>query len=167
MSNQKFPMTAAGHARLRKMLDQLKAERPQISAAIEEARAHGDLKENAEYHAAKDKQGLVEAKIRELETKIARSQIIDPTSLSGSRVSFGATVTILDNDSDEETTYAIVGEDESDYKNGLLNFMSPIARGLMGKEEDDEVKIHVDNGVRSFTIMKVEFVAIQLSEPAH
>lgn len=163
MSTTRFPMTPAGHARLKRQLERLKAERPHISAAIEEARAHGDLKENAEYHAAKEKQGMVEARIRDIETRVALAQVVDPASLSGARVSFGATVTLIDNDSDEELTWAIVGEDEADYRHGLLNYLSPIARGLMGKEEDDEVKIPVDAGVRSFTVLKVRFQAIELA----
>lgn len=158
-------MIPAAHARLRDELDQLKrVERPRISASIEEARAHGDLKENAEYHAAKDKQGLVEARIRALETRIALADVIDPERLGGSRVSFGATVKLLDLDTDEELVYAIVGEEEADFRHGLLNYKSPIARGILGKEEGDEVTIEVGSGQRNIEIIEVEFKPIALPE---
>lgn len=163
--SQRFPMTPAGYARMKKQLDQLKrVERPGISAAIEEARAHGDLKENAEYHAAKEKQGLIEARIREYEAKVSLAQVIDPTTLSGSRVTFGATVRLMDNDTDEEVTYSIVGADEADVKSRLLNYLSPIAAGLMGKEVDDDVEIRTDGGKRSFTILAIEYREIILPE---
>ena len=159
---ERHPMTPASYRKLAAELDRLKTvERPAISAAIEEARAHGDLRENAEYHAAKDKQGHIEARIRVLETKIALSQVIDPASLSGAVVRFGATVTLLDLDNDEEMTLSIVGEDEADFKKGLLNYASPIARGLFGKEEGEEVSIEAPAGTRNFEILKVVYKAIE------
>ena len=161
---ERFPMTPAGRDRLKEELDYLKrVERPAISAAIEEARAHGDLKENAEYHAAKEKQGLSEARVRLLETKLALAEIVDPLRLGGHRISFGATVSLLDLDTDEEFTYAIVGDEEADFKHGLLNYKSPIARGVLGKEEGDEVSIEVGNGTRNFEILEVEFKEIKLA----
>ncbi len=164
---QKYPMTPAGRDRMKRTLDHLKrVERPAISAAIEEARAHGDLKENAEYHAAKEKQGLTEARIREYEAKLAMAQVIDPERLSGARVSFGATVTLLDLDTDEELTYSIVGDDEADFRHGLLNYKSPIARGVLGKEEGDEVEIDTGSATRSFEILAVEFKPIVLPDDA-
>ena len=161
----KYPMTPAGRRRLSEELEHLRTnERPVISQAIEEARAHGDLKENAEYHAAKDRQGMVEARIRELETKLSLAQVIDPTSVvPSSVVRFGATVTLLDLDTDEEITYAIVGEDEADHKNGLLNFRAPIARNLISKVEGDDVTIPLGERTRNFEILKVEYIEIALS----
>jgi transcription elongation factor GreA len=156
-------MLPEGRDRLRAELDHLKKiERPAISAGIEVARAHGDLKENAEYHAAKDKQGMSEARIRLLETKLALAQVVDPEKLGGERVSFGATVTVLDTDSDVETVYGIVGDEEADFKHGLLNYQSPIARGLMGKEEGDDVAIVVGAGTRHFEVIDVDFRRIPL-----
>ncbi len=156
-------MTPAGHARLTNELDQLKRfERPAVSKAIETAREHGDLKENAEYHAAKDKQGMIEARIRLIEARIALAQVIDPLRLSGSRISFGATVTLLDLDTEDERTYAIVGEDEANFKHGLISYKSPIARGILGRLEGDDVEVPVADGVRSFEILTVSFQEIPL-----
>src|SRR5687767_8266389 len=132
--DQKFPMTPIGHARLKEELAALKAERPRISKLIEEARGHGDLSENADYDAAKEKQGLTEARIREIETKLALANVIDPSKLSGSKVVFGATVTLSDTDSGDEVTYTIVGEDEADIKAGRIAVTAPVARALIGKE---------------------------------
>jgi transcription elongation factor GreA len=160
---EKFPMTPAGYARLEQQLEQLRrVERPSIVAAIEEARAHGDLKENAEYHAAKEKQGHIEGRIMELQTRIAHAQVVNPASLRGGRISFGATVRLLDLDTDEELTYAIVGESEANFKAGLLNFRSPIAQALLGKEEGDEVKVDTGAQTRSFEILSVAFQPIEL-----
>lgn len=161
----KYPMTPDGRNRLANELEYLRTtERPQISQAIEEARAHGDLKENAEYHAAKDRQGMVEARVRELETKLSLAEIIDPTAVVPSMVvRFGATVTLLDLDTEEEIIYAIVGEDEADHKHGLLNFRAPIARSLIGKEEGDEVTIELAQKTRSFEILRVDYKAIPLT----
>lgn len=157
-------MTPAGRRRLQEELEYLRTvERPAISAAIEEARSHGDLKENAEYHSAKERQGLIEARVRELETKISLSEVIDPTTGRGSVVRFGATVTLLDLDTDEEITYSIVGEDEADHRNGLLNYKAPVARGIMTKEEGDEVVIPLDERQRNFEILKVEYREIPLA----
>ena len=157
-------MTPAGCRRLQEELEHLRAnERPAISAAIEEARSHGDLKENAEYHSAKERQGLVEARVRELETKISLAEIIDPTTIRGKVVRFGATVTLLDLDNDEEITYSIVGEDEADHKKGLLNFRAPVARGIITKEEGDDVVIQLDDRQREFEILKVEYREIPLA----
>ena len=154
----KVPMTVEGQRRLRERLDQLKrVERHKIIAEIEEARAHGDLSENAEYHAAKEKQGFVEMEIKDVEAKLANAEIIDPTTLSGNRVLFGAHVTFFDLDTEEETTYQIVGEDEADIKEGKINFSSPIARALIGKEEGEEVTIKTPGGDRSVEIVRVEF----------
>lgn len=160
---QRVPMTPAGKARMTNELDRLKrVERPAIVDAIEEARAHGDLKENAEYHAAKEKQGLIEARIREYESKLSLAEVIDPEKMSGDKVRFGATVTVLDLDTDQESTYAIVGEDEADFPRGFLNYLSPIARGLLGREEGDEVEIPVANGKRRLEILEVEWKPITL-----
>lgn len=161
----RFPMTAAGRDRLKDELEHLKkVERPRISAAIEVARAHGDLKENAEYHAEKDKQGMSEARIRTIETKLALAQIVDPEKLAGSRASFGATVRLLDLDSDEELTYSLVGDEEANTKHGLLYFKTPIGQALMGKEEGDDVVVKIPNGVdRSFEILEIDFEAIKLA----
>ena len=159
----RFPMTPAGKVRLRKEVDFLKnIERPRISKEIEVAREHGDLKENAEYHAAKDKQGIVEAKLRVMEGMLSAAEVIDPTKMSGNRVVFGATVTLLDVKNDQELIYSIVGEHEADFKKGLLNLKSPIARGVLGKEEGDEVTVKTGAGDRIFEILEVEFREIPL-----
>jgi transcription elongation factor GreA len=155
--DQKFPMTPRGHARLKEELQALKSERPKISKLIEEARGHGDLSENADYDAAKEKQGLTEARIRELETKIALSNVIDPGKLSGSRVVFGATVTLSDSETGEERCYTIVGEDEADVKSGLIAVTAPVARALMGKEVGDVARVRTPKGERELEVMKIDF----------
>lgn len=160
----RFPMTPAGRDRMRHELDRLRKERPLISAAIEEARAHGDLRENAEYHAAKEKQGLVEARIREFEAKLAMAQVIDPAKLSGNRVSFGATVDVVDEDTGDAYTYSIVGEDEANTKLGLISYKSPIARGLLGREEGDECLIDTGAAQRTLSISEVRFNEIVLGD---
>ena len=155
----KVPMTPEGHSALKAELDQLrKIERPKIVNEIEEARAHGDLKENAEYHAAKDKQGFVEARIRDVEAKLALAEVIDATQMSGDRVIFGATVTIYDIDNDEQSRYKIVGDDESDLKSGKISYASPIAKALIGKVEGDEVVIRTPGGNRNVEIVDVEYL---------
>ncbi len=156
----KVPLTARGAERLRDELKRLKSEeRPRIVNAIAEAREHGDLKENAEYHAAKEQQGLVEARIRDIEAKLSNAQVIDVTQIPASgRVVFGATVQLVDVDSGDETRYQIVGEDESDIKEGLLSISSPIARALIGKEEGDTVDVTTPGGSRSYEIAAVEYV---------
>ena len=156
----KTPLTARGAEMLRNELKQLKSvERPKVVEAIATARAHGDLKENAEYHAAKEQQGLIEARIRDIEAKLSHSQIIDVTSLPKSgRVVFGATVVLADVDGDSEMRYRIVGEDEADIKAGLLSVSSPMARALIAKEEGDVVEVNSPGGTRSYEIVEVDYV---------
>ena len=155
----KVPLTARGAEQLKDELKRLKEERPKIVEAIATARAHGDLKENAEYHAAKDQQGLLEARVRDIEAKLAQAQIIDVTTLSPSgRVVFGATVHLLDADGGSEARYQIVGEDEADIKEGLLSISSPIARALIGKEEGDTVEVQTPSGKHTYEISQVEYV---------
>jgi transcription elongation factor GreA len=155
----KVPLTARGAAQLKEELRRLKnEERPKITAAIAAARAHGDLKENAEYHAAKEQQGLMEARIRDIEAKLSNAQVIDVTELNaGGKVVFGATVHLVDADG-AETRYQIVGEDEADIKDGLLSISSPIARALIGKREGDEVEVVTPSGRRAYEIAAVEYV---------
>ncbi len=156
----KVPLTARGAEQLREELRRLKnEERPRIVNAIAEARAHGDLRENAEYHAAKEQQGLIEARIRDIESKLANAQIIDVTQLDANgRVVFGATVHLVDVESGESTKYQIVGEDESDIKDGLLSISSPIARALIGKEEGDTAEVVTPSGRRRYEIARVEYI---------
>jgi len=155
--SDKVPMLKAGYDAFEAELKNLKSvERPAVVQAIEEARAHGDLSENAEYHAAKEKQGWIEGRIQEVEGKLSRAQVIDPTTLSGSRVVFGATVTLLDED-DAEVVYQIVGADEGDVKQGRISYQSPIARALIGREEGAEVEVKTPGGERYYEIVKVEF----------
>lgn len=156
----KVPMTADGAARLREELTRLKnVERPRISAAIGEARAHGDLRENAEYHAAKEQQGLVEARIRDLEYKLSHADIIDPAGINaGGRVVFGATVDLFSETEDAELRYQIVGEEEADIRAGRISIASPIARALIGKNEGDEVRVEAPGGDRVYAILKVEYI---------
>lgn len=164
---ERMPMLPEGRDRLKTELDHLKRfERLQVSQAIETAREHGDLRENAEYHAAKDKQGMIEARIRELESRLAMAQVIDPEKLGGSRISFGATVTLLDKGTNEELVYAIVGDEEADFKHGLISYKSPIARGILGKDEGDDVSIQTGNGTRKFEILTVEYKRIPLPPQA-
>lgn len=151
-------MTRAGYDVLDGELKTLKTvERPAVIKAIAEAREHGDLSENAEYHAAREKQSFVEGRIKELEAILGLAEVIDPARLSGS-IKFGATVTIIDEDSDEERTYQIVGEAEADLERGLLNIRSPIARALIGKDEGDNVEVRTPGGVRSYEVISVRFV---------
>ena len=154
----KIPMTVAGHKALDEELKRLKSvERPAVIAAIAEAREHGDLSENAEYHAAKERQGWIEGRVQELEDKIARAQVIDVTKMSGIQVKFGATVTVVDEDTDQESTYKIVGDDEADVKSGKISLSSPIARAMINKEEGDVVEVNAPGGVKSYEILKVEW----------
>jgi len=153
----KVPMTPKGHAALKSELARLKAERPKISQEIETAREHGDLKENAEYHAAKDKQGLVEARIRELEDKISRAEVIDPSTLSGDRVKFGARVKIEDIDNGKIVEYRIVGPDEADIDQGEISVTSPVARALINREIGDEVKVKAPGGIRTYEICEINW----------
>ena len=156
----KVPITVRGAERLKEELKKLKSvDRPKVIEAIAEARAHGDLKENAEYHAAREQQSFIEGRIKEIEGKLSNAEIIDVTRMNASgRVIFGATVVLLDADTDQETTYRIVGEDEADIKNGLLNYSSPIARGLIGKEEGDEVSIQTPGGLKNYEILEVKYI---------
>jgi transcription elongation factor GreA len=156
---EKIPMTAEGYQALDAELKRLKTvERPSIIAAIAEARGHGDLSENAEYHAAKERQSFIEGRVAELEDKIARSQVIDVSKLSGKQVKFGATVQILDEDSGDKSKYKIVGEDEADVKAGKISILSPIARALIGKEEGDVVEVMAPGGAKSYEIVKVKYL---------
>jgi transcription elongation factor GreA len=156
---QKIPMTAEGHKALDEELKHLKSvERPAVIAAISEAREHGDLSENAEYHAAKERQGWIEGRVQELEDKIARAQVIDTTKMSGDTVKFGATVTVVDEDTDQENTYKIVGDDEADVKSGKISLSSPIARSMINKEVGDVVEVNAPGGVKSFEILNVQWV---------
>ena len=152
-------MTVRGAEKLREELNDLKTvARPKVIQAIAEARAHGDLKENAEYHAAREQQGFIEGRIKEIEGKLSHAQIIDVKSLNtGGKVVFGATVEVIDLDTDEEHVYQIVGEDEADIREGLISVTSPIARGLIGKTEGDEVGVEVPGGMRSFEILEVRY----------
>lgn len=154
---EKIPMTRAGHTALEKELKQLKAEeRPAIIRAIAEAREHGDLSENAEYHSAKEKQSFIEGRIKELEGAISLAEVIDPAKLSGP-IKFGAKVTLVDEDTDEEKTYQIVGEYEAKIEAGLLNIKSPIARALIGKEEGDSVEVRTPGGEKSYEVLKIVY----------
>ena len=153
---QKFPMTVKGHAALETELKHLKTvERPEIINAISVARDHGDLSENAEYHAAKEKQGFIEGRIQELESKLALAQVIDPTSMSGEVVRFGATVKIVNEDTDEESTYQIVGEDEANVKDGKISVTSPIARAMITKEVGDVFEVIAPGGSKGYEILEV------------
>lgn len=155
----RIPMTVSGELKLRTELDRLVKLRPEISKAIAEARELGDLKENAEYHAAREEQGLCEAQIRDIEAKLANSQVIDVTKMENTgKVIFGTTVTLIDVDTDEEMTYMIVGDDEADIKNHQISVNSPIARGLIGKMEGDEVTIQTPGGAKEFEIEQVEYI---------
>lgn len=156
----KVPMTVAGASALEEELKNLKSvERPRIIAAIAEARAHGDLSENAEYHAAKEQQSFIEGRIAEVESKLGNAQIIDPTSVNAEgRVVFGATVGLYDEADDKEVTYQIVGDDEADIEHSKISINSPIARALIGKEEGDEVEVKVPDGVRNLEILSVQYL---------
>ncbi|MEL6738114.1 MAG: transcription elongation factor GreA [Pseudomonadota bacterium] len=154
---EKVPMLAEGYELLMTDLKALREERPLIVDAIEEARAHGDLSENAEYHAAKERQGQVEAQISDLEDKVSRAQIIDPKTLSGNKVIFGATVTLLDED-DKPVKYQIVGQTEADASQGRISYTSPIARALIGKQVDEEIEVTVPSGDKFYLVEKIEFV---------
>ncbi len=153
----KVPMTPTGARKLKEELQRLKEERPKISREIGIARDHGDLSENAEYHAAKDRQGMVEARIKDIEDKLGRAEIIDPSKISGARVRFGAVVGLLNLDTEEETTYQIVGADEADAANGTISVTAPLSRALIGKEIGDEITVTLPGGKRSYEIASVEY----------
>jgi transcription elongation factor GreA len=153
----KFPMTPDGYAKLKEELRECRAERPRLGLVIEEAREHGDIKENAEFHAAKEKQAFLEGRIRALDAKIGQADVIDPSKLSGDKVVFGATVTLADVETDEEMVYMIVGDEEADPKQGRISIGAPVARALIGREVGDEVKVKVPGGMKTFEVMDVAF----------
>jgi transcription elongation factor GreA len=156
---EKVPMTVAGYKVLDDELKRLKSiERPNVIAAISEARSHGDLSENAEYHAAKERQGWIEGQIAEIEDKISRAQVIDVTKLSGNQVKFGATVTVIDEDTEEEGRYQVVGDHEADVKSGKISLSSPLSRAMIGKEVGDVVEVITPAGVKAYEIAKVEWL---------
>jgi len=156
---EKVPITKSGYEALNAELKAMKEiERPAIIQAIAEARAHGDLSENAEYHSAKERQGLIEARIKDLDSMISRADVIDPGKMSGSTIRFGATVELVDEGTEEESTYQIVGEPEADIAAGRLNMFSPLARALIGKEEGDSVEVTTPGGSRSYEVLSVRYV---------
>lgn len=156
---EKVPMTAQGFERMESELKHLKNnERPAIIRAIAEAREHGDLSENAEYHAARERQSFIEGRVAELEDRISRAQVIDPATLDGDTVKFGATVTVVDEDTDEETRYQLVGEVEADVKQGRLAITSPMARALIGKSVGDSVEVMTPKGTKAYEILKIDYV---------
>ena len=154
---EKLPMLAEGYEKLTAELKALREERPRIVDAIEEARAHGDLSENAEYHAAKERQGQVEAMIGDLEDQVSRATIVDPTTLSGDRIIFGATVTLLD-DAEKPVRYQIVGPYEADAKIGRISYNSPLGKALIGRRAEDEIEVTVPSGDRFYVVEKIEFI---------
>ncbi|MCD6499527.1 MAG: transcription elongation factor GreA [Deltaproteobacteria bacterium] len=159
--SDRYPMTPTGYQRLRDELKHIReVDRPENIQDIEVARGHGDLSENAEFDAAKERQSFLDQRMRELETKLALAEIIEPTKLNGDRVKFGATVTLLELDTEAEKTYTIVGEDESDVKQGRISYTSPMARAIMAKEEGDEVVVRTPNGNKRYEIAEVTFLPI-------
>ena len=155
---QRVPVTPTGLLKLRATLKNLKeVQRPENVQAIEEARAHGDLKENAEYHSAKEKQSLIVAQIAMVSDRLARAQVIDPATLDLEKVAFGATVELLNLDTDDEVTYQIVGSEEADVENGLISYDAPLARAMMGKEEGDEMNVKTPKGERKFEVLSIEY----------
>ncbi len=157
--DSRVPMTYQGYQRLLEELKRLKSvERPKLVQEIEEARDHGDISENAEFHAAKDRQSLLDVQIREIEDRLARSQVIEVSKLSGDKVVFGATVTLADGDTGDKVVYQIVGDHEAEPKNGKISISSPVARALIGKCEGDEVQVRTPTGVRTFEILGLDFI---------
>jgi transcription elongation factor GreA len=154
---ERVPMTPRGVVKVREELARLKAERPKISREIGVARDHGDISENAEYHAAKERQGMMEAQIKDLEDKLSRSEVIDPARLSGTRIRFGATVSLSNLETEEAVTYQIVGADEASIEEGTISISAPLARALIGKEAGDEVTVTLPGGKRSYEIIDVAF----------
>jgi len=155
---QKIPMTVAGHARLEEELKNLKSvERPAIIEAIAEARSHGDLSENAEYHAAREKQSFIEGRLADLEATLSRAEVFDTSKMSGDTVKFGATVTVVDEETEEKHTYQIVGEYESDYDKGRLALTAPLSRAIIGKHVGDSVEVKTPKGVKAYEILKIEY----------
>ncbi|MFO0634170.1 MAG: transcription elongation factor GreA [Nannocystaceae bacterium] len=161
MADESVPITPAGLERLRAELKHIKeVDRPENVREIETAREHGDLRENAEYHAAKERQAALEGRMRFLEHRIGHAEVIDPASIKSTRIGFGATVTVLDLDTDETTVYAIVGEDEADADRGRLSIRSPIVRALIGKSKGDEVTLQLPKGARELEVVKVEYIPL-------
>lgn len=157
--NDKVPMTAEGFARLEEELRHLKTvARPEVIKAIAEAREHGDLSENAEYHAARERQSFIEGRLAELEDKISRAQVIDPTKLSGDTVKFGATIRVVDEDTEEEICYQIVGETEADVKAGRIAVTSPIARAMIGKSIGESVEVTTPRGTKAYEILEIQYI---------
>lgn len=157
--SDRIPMTAEGYQRLEAELKHLKhVERPEVIKAIAEAREHGDLSENAEYHAARERQSFIEGRVGELEDKISRAEVIDPATLSGETVKFGATVTLLDEDTEEKSTYQIVGEDEADVAKGRIAITAPLSRALIGKSVGDTVEVRTPKGEKAYEIVQVRFL---------
>ena len=155
---EKVPMTPTGFRQLEEELRRLRTiERPAVVKAIAEARAHGDLSENTEYHAARDRQSFIEGRVGELEDKLARAEVIDPASVSGDRVMFGARVALVDEDTEEEATYRIVGQDESDVAQGLLSVSSPLARAMIGKRVSDQIEVDAPGGSRYYEILRIDY----------
>lgn len=155
---EKIPMTRAGHTALDAELKVLKSiERPAVIRAIAEAREHGDLSENAEYHAAREKQSFIEGRVKELEAVLSLAEVFDPAKLTGA-IKFGATVTLVDEDTEEKRAYQIVGEQEADIERGLLNIRSPLARALIGKNEGDSIEVKTPGGLRSYEVLRVQFI---------
>jgi transcription elongation factor GreA len=157
MASEKVPMLAEGHRQISDELKRLKTERPDIIEAIEVARAHGDLSENAEYHAAKERQGQVEASIADLEDRLSRALVIDPTTLSGDKIVFGATVTLLDEE-EKKVKYQLVGQQEADARVGRISYNSPLGRALIGRQKGDGVEVTTPSGERYYEVAKIEFV---------
>ena len=156
-SSDKVPMLEEGHRKLNEELKRLRGERPEIVESIEAARAHGDLSENAEYHAAKERQGQIEAMIADLEDRLSRAMVIDPTTLSGDKVLFGATVTLLDED-EKKVKYQVVGQVEADANQGRISYNSPLGRALIGRQKGDEIEVSTPSGDRYYEIKKIEFI---------
>ncbi|WP_022727602.1 transcription elongation factor GreA [Fodinicurvata sediminis] len=157
--SEKVPMTASGYARLEEELRHLRSvARPEVIKAIAEAREHGDLSENAEYHAARERQSFIEGRVAELEDKISRAQVIEPSKLSGDTVMFGATVDVADEDTDQESTFQIVGETEAEVKEGRIAVTSPLARALIGKQEGDSVEVTTPKGAKAYEILKIRYI---------
>lgn len=155
---EKFPLTKQGFERLEAELKHLKnVERPAVITAIADAREHGDLKENAEYHAAREKQGFIEGRIEELNAVTSRADVIDPSKMRGDTIKFGATVQMVDEETDEEVTYQIVGEHEAKLEQGTIALTAPIARAMIGKEQGDSIEVHTPKGTRYYEILKVEY----------
>jgi transcription elongation factor GreA len=155
----KIPMTAEGYKALDEEMKNLKTvERPAVIQAISEAREHGDLSENAEYHAAKERQGWIEGRLAEIEDKLARAQVIDVSKLDGDTIKFGATVTVVDEDTDAESVYKIVGEDEADVRSGKISITSPIARAMINKEVGDVIEVNAPGGLKSYELLQVDWV---------